>query len=160
MSIKKIFLYLVAFILLYICFIEFKHMGKYRLIFALICSLTLVALYYESDFSGCSLNNCLDSNVRQKIGDGKNLACQEMNRVCWRRSLILSFVVLIFINGLIFFTNSCDMPLLNDSTTLMSQNEHRYSINFVIFMFIWFLLYFWFNFDQYHRFKIFCENKQ
>ncbi len=94
----------------------------------------VIALYYESNENGCSIYDCSDHTVIKSITT-TNIACKENNRVSWRRSNILSFIVLIVLNSV----------------------HSNYNANLIVFFITWFLLYFYFNFDQYHRFRLLCS---
>lgn len=63
--------------------------------------------------------------------------CDEMNRVCWRRAMSLSFIILLILNNFYYRYEGC----------LTAE-----AINITIFFLIFFLLYFYFNWDQYHRY--------
>jgi hypothetical protein len=134
-------LIILIFIFLSFCLITGKQILLYKecsymymFIFLFIISMTALAVHYESSSSGCSIENCSDENVAKNISS-KDLACQETNRVTWRRTIILSFIILLALN--VVFEN--------------------YERNIGMFCFIWFVLYFAFNFDQFHRFKVLCD---
>lgn len=122
------------------CFliILFKQLINYhsyfRYIFILLFMICVIALYYESNENGCSIYDCSDHSVIKSITT-TNIACKENNRVSWRRSNILSFIVLIVLNSV----------------------HSNYNANLIVFFITWFLLYFYFNFDQYHRFRLLCS---
>jgi hypothetical protein len=129
----------IVFLILLFLLLSLKQLqsynGSYRIIYLIIIVLSVIAIKYEIDATGCSFFNCKDETTGTKI-DKTNLACGEMNRVCWRRAIILSTFVLILL-GVI--------------------NENN-KMNLVIWFVLFFLLYFYFNFDQYHRFRVLCDN--
>lgn len=132
---------IIAFLLTTV-FIYFKQLliyhDDFKVIFILILIIVIIAMSYESRESGCNFLKCQDEDVIKIISKNyDDLACKEMSRVCWRRAIILSFVVLLILN--IFYKDNQVM-------------------NLMIFICVWFLLYFWFNFDQYHRFRVLCKN--
>ena len=129
----------------YLCYFMFLLMILYqiyslsnqksRMFYLFLLSLATVAYSYEGDFIGCSYNNCkLDNNEKALNGNKQNFACQEVNRVNWRRSLLLSFAVFVIMN-----------------------NITPFEMNILPFILSFFVIYFYFNFDTYHRFNIACE---
>jgi hypothetical protein len=133
---KRFYLTMVIlFCFLIILFKQLIHYQPYfRYIFILLFMICLIALYYESNENGCSIYDCSDNTVSKSITT-QNLACKENDRVSWRRANILSFIVLIALNSV----------------------HSNYNANLIIFFITWFLLYFYLNFDQYHRFRILCN---
>jgi hypothetical protein len=129
----------ITFLLLLFLLLSFKQFqtynGTYRILYLIIIVLACIATKYETDSTGCGFFDCKDETSRSKL-DKTHLACNEMNRVCWRRAIILSTIVLL-VSGIV--------------------NENN-KINLVIWFVLFFLLYFYFNFDQYHRFRVLCEN--
>lgn len=130
---------------LYLCYIMFLLMIVYqvysltnmkiKVFYLFLLSLAAVAYSYEGEFIGCSYKNCrLDNNEKALNGKKEKFACQEVNRVNWRRSLILSFVVFVIMN-----------------------NITPFEINLLPFILSFFIIYFYFNFDTYHRFNLACE---
>lgn len=111
-----------------------KFEGQYRLLYVLLFFMFLLALYYETMSNGCGIIDCSDKTVENSI-DTKNLACRENDRVSWRRSMILSFIILTMTN----FINT------------------NYQINLILFFMVFLLLYFYFNFDAFHRFRVLCN---
>jgi hypothetical protein len=126
------FILLVLLKIIYGQFLLYPADQKY--IFMFLCFLLLLALYYESMENGCGILDCTDGSVQQNIDD-KELACRETDRVCWRRSLILSFIILVISNAI----------------------NPNYGKNLSIFFFVWAILYFYFNFDQFHRYRVMCK---
>jgi len=130
-------------LLLYSCFFMFLFMILYqiysltkmksKLFYLFLLSLAIVAFYYEGNSLSCSPNNCsLEKNKKSIKGD--KFACREVNRVNWRRSLLISFIVFAIMN-----------------------NITPFDINILPFILSFFAIYFYFNFDTYHRFNIACE---
>ena len=101
--------------------------------------LTLTAVIYESQFYGCGLYDCSLSRNQETIIPTKSFSCTESQRVNWRRAEILAFLVFIFL----FLVNHDDLQK-----------------NLVVFVIVWFLLYFYFGFDQYHRSALACQSDQ
>lgn len=120
----------------------FSYDKKYRYIYLLITLLFIVAFSMESEyvygckylFFDCKYDSVLEYKKNNSESPDKALSCQESNRVCWRRSLMLSFMIFLILN------------IVNPSHTT----------NFIVFILAWFLLYFYFNFDAYHRFGDLC----
>lgn len=132
---KKIIISLIILIVILIIFKQtFLYTSCMKLLYVLIILMTVVAISYEMRDSGCSFFKCEDSDV-QKIISNNDLACTEANRVCWRRSIIISTVILIILNIV---------------------NKQQPIINLLTFFILFFVLYFVFNFEQYHRFRILC----
>ena len=140
-SVKKIVTYVCYMVLgITVCY-QFFALKNYsnRFIYLLLSSFALLGLVYESDFLGCSANNCsLDRNketVEKSLGN-ESFACQEVKRVNWRRSFLVSFVPFIFLNG--FQTTTFEMNTLTFFITL-------------------FIVYFYLNFDAHHRASVACN---
>ena len=107
-----------------------------KIFYCILLFILLFALTYESRFLGCYIGNCKLSGNIEKIDD--NFACQESNRVNWRRAFIISFIPL--------FTMNCFF--IED-----------FNKNLIYFIIQFFILYFYFNFDGYHRSSLACNNK-
>lgn len=122
---------------------QFLAMGNStdRTLFAFITSVALVNLAYESREMGCSLGDCkaeTNRNARKDAPtDGDARMCEEGKRVTWRRAYLLAYVILILLN-LAFPASS---PQKNMS----------------LMMSIFVLLHFYFNFEAFHRFTIWCK---
>ncbi|MBM3968009.1 MAG: hypothetical protein FJ308_23580 [Planctomycetes bacterium] len=82
---------------------------------------------------GCSIGKCKQEDNRQFV-DPQQFACEEAQRVNWRRAEIVSFVLL-FLTSLI---------------TLHVQ------ASLAVFLLSWMVFYFYLNFDQYHRAHVAC----
>lgn len=129
---------LIILIILIILFNQMKNYDYYfRYVFVLLFFIFVMALYYESNENGCSIYDCSDHTVTKSVKT-TNVACKENDRVSWRRSNILSFIILAVLNSV----------------------HSNYNINLVVFFITWFLLYFYFNFDQYHRFRLLCDKSE
>jgi hypothetical protein len=134
---KKIAVYLCYILFLIMIFYQVYSLTnkKSKIFYLFLLSLAIVAYSYEGDFIGCSYNNCtLDNNKKTLNGHKEKIACQEVNRVNWRRSLLLSFSVFVIMN-----------------------NITPFEINILPFILMFFAIYFYFNFDTYHRFNLACE---
>lgn len=108
---------------------------KNRVLYLLMTSIGITALIYESTFLGCTANNCtLERNRETASKQTESFACQEANRVNWRRAYLISFVLFVIMNTVASF----------ETTLLM----------FVLTLFI---TYYYFNFDSYHRTYLMCE---
>ena len=110
--------------------------AKHKLLYISLLSLCIVAFIYEGQYLGCSPNNCtLEQNEKALNNkNGESVACQETKRVNWRRSFLLAFAVFVFMN-----------------------NISSFETNLFSFILMFFVIYFYFNFDIYHRFSIACE---
>ena len=134
---KKIAVYLCNFMFLLMILYQIYSLTnpKSKMFYLFLLSLAIVAYSYEGDFIGCSYSNCtLDNNKKTLIEKKEKIACQEVNRVNWRRSLLLSFSVFV---------------LMNNITT--------FEVNILPFILSFFVIYFYFNFDTYHRFNLACD---
>jgi len=129
----------------YVCYSVFLLMVLYqiyslinpksKMFYLFLLSLVFVAYSYEGDFIGCSYSNCTLDNNKKALNDNKEkIACQEVNRVNWRRSLLLAFSVFVVMN-----------------------NITPFEVNILPFILSFFVIYFYFNFDTYHRFNLACE---
>lgn len=98
--------------------------------------LTLIAITYESRYMGCGLYDCEPKTNKHSLPQ-ESFACVESERVNWRRAEILSFLCFL----VLFWLDPTDVP--------------RHLVFFVI---AWAILYFYFNFDQYHRSSIACRS--
>lgn len=137
--ISSIFLY--SFIMLCIIIVVFQIFQIKptinKIFYCILLCILLFALNYEAHFLGCYPGNCEISSNIEKIDD--NFACQESNRVNWRRAFILSFIPVIVMNC--FF--------------IKDFNKHL-----IYFIIQFFLLYFYLNFDSYHRSSLACNKNQ
>ena len=134
---KKISVYLCYFVFLLMIFYQIYSLSntKNKMFYIFLLSLVIVAYSYEGDYIGCSYSNCnIDNNKKALLDNKEKIACQEVNRVNWRRSLILSFCVFVIMNN---FTS--------------------FEVNILPFFLSLFVIYFYFNFDSYHRFNLACE---
>lgn len=130
--------------LVFVCFIIIMGFLVYfapsplqKILCVLICLLTLTAVTYESRALGCGLYDCqLETNHQVIKNSNKSFACMEASRVNWRRAEILAFIIFIIL-------------FLGEPTTV---NKHV-----VMFALVWAILYFYFNFDQFHRCTVACE---
>jgi hypothetical protein len=135
---SSIFLYL--FIMLCIILVLFQifliKLPINKIFYCILLFILLFALNYEAYFLGCYPGNCeLSTNMEKIDGD---FACQESRRVNWRRSFIISFIPL--------FTMNCFF--IED-----------FNKNLIYFIIQFFILYFYFNFDGYHRSSLACNKK-
>ena len=136
---SSIFLY--SFIILCIILVLFQIFQIFqikltinKIFYCILLFILLFALNYEAHFLGCYPGNCeLSTNMEKIDGD---FACQESRRVNWRRAFILSFIPVLVMNC--FFI----------------QDFNKHLIYFII---QFFLLYFYFNFDGYHRSSLACN---
>jgi hypothetical protein len=134
---KKICVYLCYIVFLLMIFYQIYLLSnpKSKIFYIFLLSLVIVATSYEGEFIGCSPGNCsLDNNKKTLTGYKQKIACQEVNRVNWRRSLILAFSVFVIMNNITSF-----------------------EANILPFFLSFFAIYFYFNFDTYHRFNLACE---
>jgi len=134
---KKMAVYLCYFMFLLMIFYQVYSLTnpKSKMFYLFLLSLVIVAYSYEGDYIGCSYNNCsLDNNKKTLMEKKEKIACQEVNRVNWRRSLLLSFLV---------------FALMNNITS--------FEVNILPFILSFFIIYFYFNFDTYHRFNLTCD---
>jgi hypothetical protein len=112
---------------------------KSKTLFALIVAIALVNVAYEMREMGCSVSDCsLKTNraaQQDARGDCDRRLCREGGRVNWRRAYLLAFCVFLVLNF-----------VYPDS----------FLKNVAIMVCVFALLYFYFNFDAYHRFAIWC----
>lgn len=109
-----------------------------RLLYILLSTIAIASLVYEFEVMGCTPSNCtLDRNREtvEKALKTESFACQEANRVNWRRAFLLAFIPFLFLNGF----------------------QTRFEMNALTFMITLFVLYFYFNFDAYHRSDLACK---
>ena len=131
MTINRL-LYLIFFLLIFICilYVIYLQYGatSNKLLFIYIFFVAMIAI-------ALTVNETLCFN-----GDEVKRwsPCREMNRLTWRRSIILAFIIFLIVNGLYPGSN----------------------LNFIVFLLTLMLLYFFFNFDQYHRFKLICDTNK
>jgi hypothetical protein len=110
-----------------------------RVLYLLLSTIAIASLVYEFEVMGCTPNNCtLDRNREtvEKALKTESFACQEANRVNWRRAFLLAFIPFLFLNSF-------------QSTT--------FEMNILTFLITLFILYFYFNFDAYHRADLACK---
>ena len=120
--------------------VSFASSPLERVLCVFICLLTLVAVTYESRALGCGLYDCqLETNQEVIQKSDKSYACMEASRVNWRRAEILAFIIF--------------MILFLGEPTLVKKH-------IVMFALIWAILYFYFNFDQFHRSTVACEDSK
>ena len=120
--------------LLMICHQMYLLTLKNRIIYLFLLSVAITAVVYESSFIGCTPDNCTLDRNREKVKQSQtSFACQESNRVNWRRAFLISFILFVFMNSI-----------------------SPFETNLFIFIFCLFLTYFYFNFDAYHRFEVAC----
>lgn len=140
--VKKIVTYICYMVLGITVFYQFFALKNYanRFIYLLLSSIALLCLVYEFDFIGCSANNCSpDRNketVEKSIGQ-ESFACQEAKRVNWRRSFLVAFIPFIFLNGF--------------------QTTTTFETNTLTFFITLYIVYFYLNFDAYHRANVACN---
>lgn len=113
--------------------ILFRLPFLYQWVYACLSALTLIAAIYESRFMDCHFYSCPTSTTQT----AQEFTCQESTRINWRRAEIISFLILLVVNLV---------------------HPKQYSPNLLIFLVSWALLYFYFNFDQYHRATQVCRN--
>ena len=105
-----------------------------KMLFITLTFLLFFALISEGKDTRClPLFNCPDDFGKQFINNPKKLACTERHRVNWRRALIIAYFILLVINII---------------------NYQNY--NFIIFLFTFSSIYYYLNFDQYHRYHQAC----
>lgn len=110
-----------------------------RALYLLMCTIAVACVMYEFEVMGCTPSNCtLDRNREtvEKALKKESFACQEANRVNWRRAFLLAFIPFLFLNS--FRSTTFEMNILTFLATL-------------------FILYFYFNFDVYHRADLACK---
>lgn len=99
--------------------------------------LSIFTFIHETESIKCSPLGCsLELNKKIYKETSLSPACLEVKRVNWRRAYLLSFIIFVILN-------------IVSITTI--------STNFVVLLFSWFCLYWYFNFDNYHRFNLACE---
>lgn len=102
---------------------------KLKMLYIIFPILLFIAYNKEADDSGCKGGAC--SSLPEK-----DIVCTEAKRVAWRRAYMVSFIVFYFFS--------------------VTQERQTY-YNVYLFMAVWLLLYFYINYEQYHRFQIFCD---
>jgi uncharacterized protein YacL len=130
-SIIYIFISIVlGYVLISTVFYQYKETNhkKLFLIISLVATSALVLTYVE--------NGRFEQDKDKDLS--KWTACDELNRVCWRRALSISFIIFLISNSI--YPNS-----LNN--------------NFLLLLITTFILYFYFNYDIYHRFKAICDKQ-
>ena len=108
-----------------------------RVLYLFMASLAITAIIYESTFIGCTANNCTPDRNRETITGHKqqeSFACQEANRVNWRRAYLIAFIPFVLMNSIASFETNV--------------------LTFIITLFV---VYFYFNFDSYHRSYLACN---
>lgn len=131
------------FMYVFICILSFIYVYQvyniplfaFKLIYLLLITLLLIAITYESKFLGCSPGSCTLEKNKSVLSSSQSFACSEAERVNWRRTYIISFIILFIFNC--FALNN-------------------FELNLVYFLITWSLLYFYFNFEQYHRYSLEC----
>lgn len=119
-------------------FMVYKTQGfLQKMILILINLMVFIAFIYESKFLHCGIYDCSLTTNEHSIKSTETFACQESSRVNWRRAIILAFIIL---------------------CVLIVINENENNKNIVVFIIVWSLLYFYFNFDQYHRSTLACKS--
>ena len=129
--------------IIYLQYISVKNTQNTVLstLFLFAISLSIFTFIHETESIRCSPLGCsLDENKKIYTEDNKldeiSPACLETKRVNWRRAYLLSFI---------------------SFTVLNLVSLDTISTNFVVLLFVWFVLYWYFNFDSYHRFNLACE---
>jgi len=106
-------------------------------LFAFLGALTLVNVAYETGEMGCSLFDCSIQKNRSALQDtSEQRLCREGNRVNWRRAFLFAFCIFIVLN------------IVYSEDTLK---------NVAVMLCTFTFLYFYLNFDAYHRFSIWCR---
>jgi hypothetical protein len=109
-------------------------------VFAFLIALALVNASYEGADMGCSVVDCTMKNNRLARGqdsrDCEQRLCREGNRVNWRRAYLLAFLMFLILN------------IAYPESTLR---------NAMLMVCLFAFLYFYMNFDAYHRFSIWCR---
>lgn len=113
--------------------IFFRLPFLYQWIYACLSAFTLIAAVYESRFMNCNVYHCPPSTTQTP----EQFVCQESTRINWRRAEILAFMILVVVNLV---------------------HPKQYSPNLLLFIVSWALIYFYLNFDQYHRATQVCRN--
>lgn len=134
---KRVTSYLTYFMFISMIFYQIYSLNsRNRILYLFMTSLAITALVYESTFIGCTANNCtLDRNRKTvtSLKQKESFACQESNRVNWRRAYLISFIPFVVMNSVTSFET-----------------------NLLMFMLMLFITYFYFNFDSYHRSYLAC----
>lgn len=109
--------------------------SRNRVLYLFMISIGITALIYESTFLGCTANNCtLERNRETTAKQTESFACQEANRVNWRRAYLISFILFVIMNSVAPF-----------------------EITLFMFVLTLFITYYYFNFDSYHRTYLACQ---
>jgi len=136
-----LFTLIITFVILYACLIAQASTLIMRLCMLLFFILVCVCLYYESKTLGCTFSDCsLERNratLNRSMAKMPSFACQESVRVNWRRANIIAFGLFVVL------------------TILWTQDEAK---NMIVYLLLWVILYFYFNFDQYHRSTLACQD--
>ncbi len=110
---------------------QYQNLKDYKTLFISIAIVSILAISIE-------INNVFKTEKTDTF-----TPCEEMNRVCWRRSILLSFIILLLLNYFYIQNNN-------------SKSHNFEEINILIFFFIFFIIYFYLNWDQYHRAGTVC----
>lgn len=106
-------------------------------VFLFAIALSIFTFIHETESIKCSPLGCsLDKNKEIYKETSLSPACLEVKRVNWRRAYLLAFIIFTLLNVVSLDT---------------------ISKNFIVLLFTWFCLYWYFNFDNYHRFNLACE---
>lgn len=132
-------------ILYYIIFLQYKSVTLLKSsqtkiissLFLFAIALSMFTFIHETESIKCSPLGCsLDKNKEIYKESSLSPACLEVKRVNWRRAYLLAFIIFVVLNVV---------------------SLENISNNFIILLFTWFCLYWYFNFDNYHRFNLACE---
>lgn len=108
-------------------------------LFLFAIALSMFTFIHETESIKCSPLGCsLDKNKEIYKETNLSPACLEVKRVNWRRAYLLAFIIF---------------------TVLNLVSLENITVNFIVLLFSWFCLYWYFNFDNYHRFNLACEMK-
>lgn len=129
-------------ILYYLIFLQYNtiKMSQNQIIstlFLFSIVLSVFTFIHETKSIKCSPLDCsLEENKKLYTEGSLSPVCLEVKRVNWRRAYLLSFIIF---------------------TVLNLVSIDNISSNLVALLFTWFCLYWYFNFDSYHRFNLACE---
>jgi hypothetical protein len=111
----------------------------YKLLFAITVAMGVLSVIYYMNDLGCSISDCSETK-NSSVTNGQTI-CNEANRITWRRSVMIAFIIFIF-------------------TNIVYPPPHWQKSNLVIFLFVTSIMYFFLNFEQYHRYRLMCKSEQ
>lgn len=132
----------IFFLIYYIIFLQYYSINQSQTkilstLFLFTIALSIFTFIHETESIKCSPLGCsLDQNKEIYKETSLSPACLEVKRVNWRRAYLLAFIIF---------------------TVLNIVSLENIGTNFIVLLFSWFCLYWYFNFDNYHRFNLACE---